>query len=67
MFLVNLAYTNKEYPHPQQELYWKFLCMLDVSGRRGLARLLRDSARPTLPEFLEDNDEEWEEEESRKA
>lgn len=35
--------------------------MLDVPGRRSLARVFRDSGRPAPPGFSEEHDREWEE------
>lgn len=60
MFFADLARYNEEYTalekyHRQQES----LSMLDVSGRRSLARVFRDSGRPPPPGFSEQYDDEW--------
>lgn len=60
MFLVDLERYEEEYSaldeyHREQEN----LSMLDVSGRRSLAQVFRDSGRPPPPGFSEEYDQEW--------
>lgn len=60
MFLADLDRYDEEYTaldkyHKQQES----LSMLDIPGRRSLARIFRDSGRPPPPGFSEEYDDEW--------